>query len=111
MENWKEEIALLWGKIWFWAALIGLGFIGKLSYDIKMKKKFTVVTFFSTLGIAVFIGYLASALCAWKGWKDEAMVLVPIATLASEKCIEILIANGHKWFSKFYTKPKDDESN
>ncbi len=109
MENLKDELLLLWGKIWIWAALITLGLIGKLSYDIKMKKKFTFITFLSTLGIAVFIGYLASAFCIYKGWERQGMLIVPVSTLLSEKGIEILIANAHKWFSAFYKKPKDDD--
>lgn len=109
MENLKNELLLLWGKIWIWAALIFLGIIGKLSYDIKMKRKLSFLSIAASIGIGVFMGYLASAWCIYMGWQQQGMFLVPMATIASEKGIEAVISNGHRWFSPFYKKPKDDE--
>lgn len=110
MEQLKDEFLLFLSKIWIWIALVLIGVIAKFSYDVSIKKKFTFLTFLSTLGIAVFIGYLASAFCVYKGWEREGMIIVPISTIASEKIIEIIIANAHKWLKKWYNPNKEDEN-
>lgn len=109
MDGAKKEIALLLGKTWMWLVLIFIGVIAKFSYDVSIKKKFTFATFVSTLFLAAFIGYLASVFCANKGWVDAGKIIVPVATLLSEKILQIIISNGHKWFKKFLLPPKDEE--
>lgn len=109
MENIKNELYLFLGKIWIWILLILIGVIAKFSYDVSIKKKFTFATFFSTLGIACFIGYLASVWCAYKEWDQARNWIVPIATLASEKIIEVIIMNAHKWLKKWFKPPTDEE--
>lgn len=109
MEEQSKGIFVILGKFGVWIALILLGIIAKFSYDVSIKKKFTFVTVLSTIGIAIFVGYLAAALCVYKKWEKEGMMLVPVATIASEKIVAFIIANAHKWLAKWLKPPKDDE--
>lgn len=108
MQQLKNELWLILMKVWIWGVLIFIGIIAKFSYDVSIKKKYTFATFLSTLGIAVFVGYLASVYCAYRDWTDASKLIVPIATVASERIIEIIVANAHKWAKKLF--PEDEEN-
>ena len=109
MPNLKHEIMLFLSKIWVWGLLILIGVIAKFSYDVSVNKKFTFATFFSTLGIAAFVGYLSSAYCIYKGWDNAGKIIVPIATLISRELLQIIIANAYKWAKKLFPSPKDHD--
>lgn len=100
MQEIKKEVILLLTKVWVWCLLVIIGIVGKFSYDITIKKKYTFATFMGTLFLAAFVGYLASVFCANKGWDKAGQIIVPIATLMSEKILQIIITHAHKWFEK-----------
>lgn len=112
MEDVKNEIYIFLAKIWMWVAFVFIGVVAKFSYDVSIKKKYTWVTFTAALGIALFVGYITSAWCRYKGWQEEGMFIVPLATLLSEKLVEIAVANAHKLiqhFTKWKPSEKDDD--
>jgi hypothetical protein len=74
---------------------IGVGLLGKLSYDIYMKRTLSLLQWFAVIALSVFCGYLTSQYCTSCGHTDLAQVLVPLATLFGEKLIQYVMEN-HK---------------
>lgn len=104
----RDEILNLLSKIWTYIALIALGLIGKFSYDIISGKKITFWQALASAGIAVFIGFMAGAICNYNGWEKQQTIIIPVSTLLSEKIILALFSLDYKgiaadiakWFTR-----------
>jgi hypothetical protein len=92
MEQFKEEIIAGVSKIWVWLLYILMGLIAKYSYDIMRGKKITLLQAMASAGIALFVGFISSALCVQHDMEKEGMWIVPISTLLSEKLLMALFA-------------------
>ena len=85
----------LLSESWTWIIGIAVGLIGKISYEIYMKRTLTILQWLAVIGMSIVSGYLTSIYCMNHGWHTESQFLVPIATLLGEKLFIYLIEN-HK---------------
>ena len=110
MEILKEEIAAFLSKAWVWCAYIIIGIVGKFSHDLIMGKKLTWLQVFASIGIALFMGFIASMICI-RNFPDQAAYIVPISTLLSEKLIIALFSVNYKQIfqdiAKYFSKRID----
>lgn len=88
----KEEVIALCGKLWTWACLILLGMVGMISTNMYVGKKMTFKQALGSFGVSFFIGSLTSILCYVMEWERMSFVLVPFATLISDKVIMGIMA-------------------
>jgi hypothetical protein len=107
-----NEVVLLFGKFSTYIFGITIGLLGKLSYEIYMKRTLNFIQWTAVVGMSVFTGYVTSVYCNAQGFITQAQFIVPLATLMGEKFFIYLIEN-HKqildmllsWF-----KPKTNET-
>lgn len=102
MEDILKAFALLWTKWWFAVVGIAAGVIGKFSYDMVNGKKFSKRAFWSSLGVCIFVGYLAAVLCKYKGWVEESAFIVPVCTALSQSLMQALAQNWDKIYKKVF---------
>lgn len=100
MEGWQHEILVFLNKIWLSVVGIGVGIIGKFSYDMVNGKKYSKAAFWGALGVCIFVGYIVSTICRNVGWVEKSAWLTPIATALSQTLMQALIQNWHKVFKK-----------
>lgn len=86
MENPEKETLTFLSKAWVWILYIVVGIIGKFSHDLIMGRKLTWLQVLSSIGIALFMGFLSSVIC-YTRYPDYAAFIVPVSTLLSEKII------------------------
>ncbi len=55
---------------WVFGVLIGV--MGKISYELYMKRTITVIQWIAVVGLSIFSGYLTSVYCANNGLESEA---------------------------------------
>lgn len=111
MERLSDELASLFTSIWKLTALILLGIVGKFSYSYLTGKRITPVQAISTIGLAVFVGVIAGVLCRKMDFEEQAIWIVPIATLMSDKIIIAIMATDvkkmlHDWLKYWTNKLK-----
>jgi hypothetical protein len=90
-----NEIVLLFGKFSTYIFGITIGLLGKLSYEIYMKRTLNFIQWTAVVGMSVFTGYVTSVYCNSQGFETQAQFIVPLATLMGEKFFIYLIEN-HK---------------
>ena len=93
--NLLHEIGAFFGKSWAWILSIGVGVIAKLSTELLLKRKLSMMQWIGIMGISIFGGYLMAVWCTSHGWTTEGNYLVPLATLFSEK-VTIYITTNYK---------------
>ena len=76
---------------WVFGVLIGV--MGKISYELYMKRTITVFQWIAVIGLSIFSGYLTSVYCDNAGLEKEASWAVPVATLMGEKVFIYVMAN------------------
>jgi hypothetical protein len=76
---------------WVFGVLIGV--MGKISYELYMKRTITVIQWIAVVGLSIFSGYLTSVYCANNGLESEASWAVPVSTLMGEKIFIYVMAN------------------
>ncbi len=64
-----------------------VGVIGKISYEIGMKRRMSLIQWFGIVGMSIFAGYITSVWCVSNGWKKQGQYIVPITTLLGEKIL------------------------
>lgn len=79
---------------WVFGVLIGV--MGKISYELYMKRTITVFQWIAVIGLSIFSGYLTSVYCENSGLEKEASWAVPVATLMGEKIFIYIMANYKK---------------
>jgi hypothetical protein len=82
---------------WVFGVLIGV--MGKISYELYMKRTITVFQWIAVIGLSIFSGYLTSVYCDNAGLQKEASWAVPVATLMGEKVFIYVMANYKKIIS------------
>lgn len=90
-----NEVVLLFGKFSTYIFGITIGLLGKLSYEIYMKRTMNFLQWTAVVGMSVFTGYVTSVYCNAQGYEAQAQFIVPLATLMGEKLFIYLIEN-HK---------------
>lgn len=91
-----QGISEFFYKWWVWLFYILIGMVGKFSYDLGTGKKLSWTKILSSAGIALFVGFISSAICLYNGWNEQAQYVVPIATLLSEKIVLALFSVDYK---------------
>jgi hypothetical protein len=76
---------------WVFGVLIGV--MGKISYELYMKRTITVIQWIAVVGLSIFSGYLTSVYCANNGLESESSWAVPVSTLMGEKIFIYVMAN------------------
>lgn len=111
MEDFIKGFVLLWTKWWFAVVGITAGVIGKFSYDMATGRKFSKVAFWSSLGVCIFMGYMAAVICKYKGWVEESAFIVPVCTALSQSLMHALAQNWDKIYRKIFggTLTKEDD--
>lgn len=116
-EAWGEMLSLF-GKFSTYIFGITIGLLGKLSYEIYMKRTLNFLQWVAVVGMSVFTGYVTSVYCNANGFETQAQFIVPLSTLMGEKLFIYLIEN-HKqlldvlfsWIKPNENKTKQKKSN
>lgn len=93
-ELWNELVALI-SKSSTLIAAIAVGVVAKISTEILMKRKLSIIQWFGIVGISVFFGYLTAVYCANNDMDQQSKWLVPLSTLFGEK-IMIYLTTHYK---------------
>lgn len=86
------------GNVSNWVYGISIGVLGKISYEVYMKRSLSLIQWMTVIAMSVFSGYIAATYCNYLGWEAQAQFLVPMATLLGEKTFIYLIANHQAIF-------------
>lgn len=93
MSHFWNDVMVFCGKWSTFIVGISIGIIGKISYEIYMKRTLSILQWFAIVGLSIFVGYLMSVYCLSKGMDAQAQFLVPITTLLGEKIVVYLFEN------------------
>lgn len=96
MQDFKNEEGTVLYKILLLVAYVIVGLMGKISNMMFAGKKMTWMEVVGSMGMALFVGFLASAYCWNKGLDDEAKLIVPLATYLSDKISMVLMRLKYK---------------
>lgn len=96
MSEFKSEILAIISKWWVWLLYIIIGVFGKFSYELLSGRRPSWVQIFAGIGIALCVGFIASAVCVQNGWQEKGMYIVPLCTLLSEKLVMALFSIDYK---------------
>lgn len=95
MTNLTDELAQFFYKWSHYIIGTAVGVIGKISFEMGMKRKLTIFQWFGIVGVSIFVGYLISVTCEARGLQEHSGYLVPIGTLLGEKILIYLTNNYH----------------
>jgi hypothetical protein len=76
-----------------WAMGIVIGILGKISYEIYMKRALSIIQWIAVIGLSVFCGYQTAIYCQVNGHETESTWAVPMATLMGEKIFIYIMTN------------------
>lgn len=80
--------------------MVAVGVLGKISYELVMKRKLGVLQWIGIVGVSVFVGYLSYMWCNHSGFTNQLGVIVPIATLLGERILIYVTSNSQLIFQK-----------
>jgi len=92
-----NQIWAFFAKTWTWFFYITIGLIGKLGLMIRDDKKANTWAMIGSVMLAGCVGYLAAIYCMANypapegGYSSVGAIVVPMATLLSDKVITILL--------------------
>lgn len=86
-----------------WLMGIIIGLLGKISYEIYMKRALSVFQWIAVIGLSVFCGYQMAIYCRAQGHYNESTWAVPMATLMGEKIFIYLMSNYKKIFTHIFS--------
>lgn len=95
MSDFRHEFVAFCSKWWVWLCYIGIGIMGKIFNDLRRKRRMTFWQAIGGVGIAGFVGYLASIWCIKHNPYGGAYI-VPIATLLADKILMYLLALNYQ---------------
>lgn len=93
-----DEIVTGLSKVWTWGLYILLGIMGKFSYDALSGRKMSFLLSLAIAGLSVFVGIIVALICIQYEMVKAGAIIVPIATLLSEKLVVALYAYDWKTF-------------
>jgi hypothetical protein len=96
MESPHNELAEFISRCWVWGAGIVAGVVAKISTELMMKRKLSLLQWLGIVGVSMFFGYLTAVWCDSNGWVSQGRYIVPLATLMGEKITIYLTANYRK---------------
>lgn len=105
-----DAIAAFFAKFWTWFFYIFMGLLGKIGLILRGEKKQTFIQDISSLMIAGFVGYLAAVWCMYKypvpagGYSIQGAIVVPMATLLSDRVISFILNVNWDPVLEFITK-------
>jgi hypothetical protein len=79
----KQALIEFLSDSYHWLVGIFVGLVGKISYDIAMKRTMNFLQWLAVIVLSVMVGYLTARFCEWKHWM----------TLFGEKIIVYLMTN------------------
>jgi hypothetical protein len=82
-----------------WVMGIIIGVLGKISYEIYMKRALSVLQWVAVIGLSIFCGYQTAIYCQMHGHETESTWAVPMATLLGEKIFIYVMSNYQKIFT------------
>jgi hypothetical protein len=82
-----------------WVMGIIIGILGKISYEIYMKRALSVMQWVAVIGLSVFCGYQTAIYCQMHGHETESTWAVPMATLMGEKMFIYVMSNYKRIFT------------
>lgn len=91
MSDVKQEIIAFVSKIYIWVVYVALGYLAQICANVLRGKKMTWPQAFASLGIAAFVGYIASVWCYHKS-PSIAPYVVPFSTLLSRELVFAVLA-------------------
>jgi hypothetical protein len=91
--NLLTEIGAFFSKSAAWILSIGVGVIAKVSTELLLKRKLSMMQWIGIMGVSIFGGYMMATWCHSHGWVTEGNYLVPLATLFSEKVMIYITTN------------------
>lgn len=86
-----EELWVFLYKYGSWIGWIFLGLVGRFSYDLFRKRKFTAAYIMASTGMALLVGY-SGGVYIFAHYPDDAPILVPMLTLLSNNIVSALMA-------------------
>ena len=81
------------------------GVLTKISYEMLMKRKLSLMQWIGIIGVSIFFGYLCSVYCLNNGLEKQSSWFVPICTLFGEK-IMIYFTTHYKTIIDKIINPK-----
>lgn len=82
-----------------WVMGIIIGVLGKISYEIYMKRALSVLQWIAVIGLSIFCGYQTAIYCQTHGHETESTWAVPMATLLGEKIFIYVMSNYKNIFT------------
>ncbi len=83
-----------------WIAGIIIGVLGKISYELSVKRKLSLFQWIGVCGVSVLTGYIASVWCYSHSMQQQGYFIVPIATLFGEKISAYITDNFTPLFNR-----------
>jgi len=80
---------------------ICVGVIGKISYELVMKRKLTLIQWVAVVGISVFVGYISLVWCNSSGMQKQSYWIAPVATLLGERIMIYVMTNYRSFVQRF----------
>ena len=97
-----------------WAIYIVVGIAGKVSYELTLQRKLSLIEWIAVIGISVFVGYICMVWCVQNGFETQAAYIVPVATLLGEKAAAYVTDNFRSIITRIFetiVKPKKLSTN
>jgi hypothetical protein len=111
MENVWNDFVLLFGKFSTYIFGIAIGLLGKISFELYMKRTMNFFQWTAIIGMSVFTGYVTSVYCNSQGLVTQAQFIVPLATLMGEKFFIYLIENHKQILDMLFGWLKQNKTN
>lgn len=105
MSDLRDELLVFFSKVWALFFYVLIGIVAKFSLDLAQGKKISFLQAIGSVGISLFIGFLAAVWCTNNN-PSLAPYIVPIATLSADKIIMVIIGIDWKEFIGYFIKKK-----
>jgi hypothetical protein len=91
-----SEVLAFLTKGWVYIGGVVAGVIAKVSTELLMNRKLSLLQWIGIVGVSIFCGYVCAVYCDVKGYQQEAKYLVPLLTLLGEKGMIYISTNYRK---------------
>lgn len=88
---------------WLISAIsIMIGVVGKICYELAIKRKLSILQWVGVAGVSVFVGYITAVWCNSNDLESQGYVIVPVSTLFGERIVIYLTANYQRILSGLF---------